>query len=76
MQGLPAAQVTIVGVCGCLLAPECMFLSLGERATTQRRSNFLGDFVLNGKDIAHLAFETLRPFLITGSRIRQLHGNA
>ncbi len=76
VQALPAAQVTLVDV-GCRLrAAHRPLLAPRERAAAQRRGHGFGDLVLDREYVAELAIEALRPLVVAGGDVDELHRDA
>src|SRR6185437_4964366 len=75
-QMLPAAEVVFVGRRPGSRPDQRMTFLAAEHAAAQVRRDRFGDLVLDGKDVRELAIEALRPTVIAGRDIDELHGDA
>jgi hypothetical protein len=75
-QVLPPTQVVLVGRGAGVRARHRLLFKPAQHAAAQRRRDAFRDLVLDGKDVLEGAIEPLRPAVITGLDLDELHRDA
>ena len=73
---LPPAQVVLVGGGAGLRARQRLLFKPAQHAAAQRRRDAFRDLVLDGKHVVEGSIEPLRPPVITGLDLDELHRHA